>query len=437
MVASALVREDEQLAGAAPGQLVSAISNSAVNGVGGYSFTVNTSDGTTTLSNAWGHATGGAGGILFMEGAYAGYQQSAWESFFGMDDLGQIAYSPTVTQIGGGGTILDSVWVNSSPVLIEEDGITAAPGLFSSFNSRPGMTRDGKPFWVGGLTDTQGGSTQNDALFFGADASIAIQGGVDTFLGFVVDDVDFDSRFSEFGSSYLAGVSIDTGSSLNDTVLVSNGSVLTAGGLNVREGDLVAASIGGLAGEQWSSFDFLGINEAGDVFFTGNTNAASSQNEFVYQNDQIVQREGDVVSNLAGDNLTINGAIEGGYQNADGDWTVIWDVDTTSGNVEALIINGVVVLQEGDAVDWNNDGVIDAGDNNGVIVNFTGISALSMGNRDGMDVSVYFTADVDFFGTSSTLDDLEGGFVFTYTIPAPGAAAVFGLAAIGASRRRR
>lgn len=440
MVASALVREDEQLGGAAPGFLVSAISNSAVNGIGGWAFTVNASDGASTVSTAWG-SIGGAcpcpGTVIFQEGTYAGYEQSSWESFFGMDDAGQIAYSPSVIQVGGPGTSLDSVWVNDTPALIEEDAVADAPGQFSSFNSRPGITRDGKPYWVGGLTDTQGGSTQNRALFFGADASIVIEGGVDSFLGFTVDNIDFDVRFSETGSNYLTGVDIDTGSSSNDTVLVRNGSVLTAGGLNVREGDLVAASIGGLAGEQWTAFDFLGINEAGDVFFTADTNATSSLDEIVYQNGQIVQREGDVVSNLAGDNLTISGAIEGGYQNGNGDWTVIWDVNTTGGNVEALIINGVVVLQEGDAVDWNNDGVIDAGDNNGVIANFTGISALTMSDRDGLDVSVYFTADIDFFGTSSSTDDLEGGFVFTYTIPAPGATAVFGLAVFCASRRRR
>lgn len=439
MFATALVREDEQLSGLAPGFLVSSINNSAVNGTGGWSFTVNASDGSNTISTAWGHIGGACpcpGTVIFQEGTYAGFEQTAWESFFGMDDAGQIAYSPTVNRIGGP-TGLDTVWVNDTPILSEEDPIPGAPGQFSSFNSRPGITRDGKPYWVGGLTSTPGGSTQERALFFGAGASIVIEGGVDTFLGFTVDNIDFDVRFSELGSSYLTGVDIDTGSSSNDTVLVKDGAVLTAGGGNIREGDLLGAGIGGLAGEAWSSFDNLGVNEAGDVFFTGDTTAAVAQDEFVFQNGMIVQREGDVVSNLAGDSFTISGSIEGGYQNGNGDWAVVWDVDTTGGNVEALIVNGKIVLMEGDAVDWNNDGVIDANDNNGKLADFTGIAAVTMSDRDGDWVSIYFTADIDFFGTSSSSDDLEAGMVITYRIPAPGAAAIFGLAGAAALRRRR
>ena len=43
-------------------------------------------------------------------------------------------------------------------ILVEEDPVAAFPGQLSTFNSRPGITADGIPYWVGGITDTQGGS---------------------------------------------------------------------------------------------------------------------------------------------------------------------------------------------------------------------------------------------------------------------------------------
>ena len=68
---------------------------------------------TTTVSQAWGHPTGGAGSVLFQEGTFGPLVQTSWESFFGIDDAGQVCYSASGTGGPAGG--FDSVWVNATP----------------------------------------------------------------------------------------------------------------------------------------------------------------------------------------------------------------------------------------------------------------------------------------------------------------------------------
>lgn len=156
----------------------------------------------------------------------------------------------------------------------------------------------------------------------------------------------------------------------------------------------------------------MGVTEAGDYFITGDTDGAIATDEFILVNGVIAHRDGDVL-----DGFTLNGAIEGASMNADGDLAFIWDVDDPGlGNIEALYADGRLLLKEGDEVDLDGDGIIDAG---AVVSGFTGISALTLGDRqpDG-SVNVYFTADIDTLGTTTTTDDTEGFFCINLVVDA-------------------
>jgi len=118
--------------------------------------------------------------------------------------------------------------------------------------------------------------------------------------------------------------------------------------------------------------------------------------------------------------ILLSGAMEGGYMNENGDWAVVWDVDTPGEiNVEALIVNGELLPMEGEAVDWTGDGVIDP---DAIIDGFTGISSLTVGDRglDGM-FDVYFAADIDVAAD----EVLEGGF--RLIVPEPTSLVLFAL----------
>ena len=407
-IASALLQEDSPLPGM-PTENIDSLSNTAVNNAGGFAVTTNTSGSGTTLSHIWGSATPGAGAILRTEGTIGDFTQGSFESFFGMADSGALCYGTTDTNNVTMTTGLDSVYLDSTPLLQEGDPIAAFFGELSTFNSRPGISGNGVPYWTAGFTSGFAGGTANRSLVSGNPPTPLLTGG-DFIPGFVdpvsMSSFDFDWRLSEGGSRYIGLANLNTGSTLNDGVVVLSDNAVEIGGLPLNENSPVAAAAGGLPGELWDNFDFFGINESGDYLVT---DAASSEDEFVLVNNVIVLREGAVLPEG-----TVSGSIEGGYLNSSGDWAVIWDIDTLGGNVEALIFNGDVLLLEGEAVDWNNDGVIDGLDNNGVVSGFTGISALTVGARDiNGDVDIYFTADIDFNGTSSTTDDFEGFFRLT------------------------
>jgi len=406
-VASALLQEDAPVPGK-PGLTVGSISQAAVNGVGGYAFLMNSSGEKGTLSHVFGSVTGEAPAVLRTEGIFGDLEQTSFEGFFGFADNGDAGYSPSCTDLDTGETGLDCAFIGDVAALVEGELIATIDGQFSTFNSRVGATRDGRPYWIGGYTDEKGGSTQNRALFLGTELTPLLQGG--DAVGGVAEPIevggslDFDVRLSEMGTSYLLPVNLDATPG-NDTIIVLGGDALTAGGSVVREGEPIPTSVGGMLGENWDNFDFMGITEAGDVFFTGDSDADSAVDEFVFQNGSIVLREGTVVDAPGGGTVTIDGAIEGGYQNAGGDWAVIWDVEDDGGtNVEALLVNGTLILTEGMAVDWDGDGVIDE---DAIVDGFTGISTLALSDRDGDGVvRAYFTADVSVGGA----DELEGAF---------------------------
>ena len=154
---------------------------------------------------------------------------------------------------------------------------------------------------------------------------------------------------------------------------------------------------------------------------TGDTSAATTSDEFIAVDGNIVLREGDMLTT----GEIVSGSIEGGFMNEAGDWGAIWDVD--GGALEALIVNGGLLLKEGDAIDWDGDGIIDPA---AILTNFTGTSTLVIGDP-GIDsfFDVYFTADIDVAG-----EVLEG--YFKMTVPEPSAALLLGVGLMLLRRRR-
>jgi hypothetical protein len=403
-VASALLVEDGPIPGSG-GETISALNNTAVNHVGGYAVSITTNN---SISLIWGDPAGGSGTVLRTESTIGDLEQTSFESFYGISDAGNLSYSASSTNTVTGTTGLDGVWLDDTFVALEEEPVVSLPGFFWSFASRPGVTASGVPYWVGGYTDTAGTSTQERGLFFGAGATVLLTGG-DPLPNspFPIDEgssnIDFDYRFSAEASHYILPVLVDSGSTLDDGVMTYDGAGLLLDGQLVRESSPVPAAVGGLPGEEWDNFDFMGATEDGKYLFTGDTDADTSQDEFVAVNGQIQFREGDVA-----DGFVLSGSIEGAYMNEQGDVAFIWDIDTTEGNVEALYFNGGLLLKEGDAVDLDGDGVVEP---DSILANFTGISALTVGDQGpGGVVNVYFTADIDTEGTSSSTDDVEGYF---------------------------
>jgi hypothetical protein len=389
---TALLREGDPSPSGTAGQVITGLNNTAVNQSGGFAVTLSANDGTTTSSQVWGNLSGGPGAFIREEGTIGMFTQVSYESFFSISANG-VCYSPSSEDMSGN-TGLDGVWVDDTIVGIELGQVPGTTDFFS-FGSRPGITDNGIPYFVGGITDTQGGSTQQRVLFYGTTPTAVMQTGdllPNLPAALTTSGVDFDFRFSALGTHNIVPVDIDT-STADDGAMTIDGMGLMLGGGLVQEANPMPAAVGGLAGENWDNFDFCGITEAGDYMFTGDTDGDTATDEFILRNGMVWAREGDMI-----DGQLIDGAIEGAFLNESNELAYIWDIDLAGANLEALFLEDTMLLKEGDEVDWDGDGSPDPGV---VVTNFTGISALTLDANGG----IYFTADVDVAGSI-----LEGYF---------------------------
>ncbi|MFZ4576377.1 MAG: GC-type dockerin domain-anchored protein [Phycisphaerales bacterium] len=365
----------------------------AANDAGGYIVSLNASDGLTSF---WGSASGGPGAILRTEGQVGLYLQTGFETFFGFSNSGGIAYSPTL----GGGE--DSVWLDDAPLAIADLPIPTIAGQFWSFASRPTVTSNGVPFWVGGLTATAGGATQNRGLFRGVDATPVLKGGDPlaniSELVAAGSSVQFTYKVSGLGTNWIGMVGISAATASDRVVVVNNAVPIVNGGL-LREGVLVPVVSGGSGIEAWSNWSDFGINESGTYLACGNTNGAAAGNDFVSLNGRIILREGATI-----DGLPITGAVQEADLNESGDWMVCWNVNS-GGTREAIIFNGRLLIKETDPIDFDGDGAPDTGV---TLVDITGIDNVHMSDRRaGGLVDIYFTGDTEL-----------GEAAFRITVPA-------------------
>ncbi|MBL8857109.1 MAG: hypothetical protein JNL28_01210 [Planctomycetes bacterium] len=387
-VASALVRVGDAPSGTGAGVTITAIIGVVANEVGGLCVRV-------TLSNTnhafWGAATGTAGTILREEQlAIAGYDQTAFENNFGFDNAGSIAYSPTCTQIAPPVTGLDCVWLDATPLAVEGQAIPTLPGKKYRFASNPFMTSGGQIFWRSGINDIATNADEGIGLFFGTGATVIYKTGdaapapLTSVLG--SNAVDTDTRFSALGTYYISQMTTtDPGTA--DGHMVINGALVTDVGGNVlSEGSPISAAAGGGVGENYQFWGQLGINEAGDWFLTGDSSLASTADAFLMKNGVILYREGGVVSGL-----TLTGNLPnspGAAMNEAGDVAFGWD---TVGSITGIFLNGQLMLKEGDPVDFDNDGIVEA----------TSIfkGAPTLGSMAVGDADMFFSATVTVAGS--------------------------------------
>ena len=401
--ATTLLRENRPLPGGPPLELITGFSNTAVNHGSGYAAIVTTTGPGGTLSHVWGNGGGGGGGLIRTEATFGTLVQTSFESFFGISDAGLVSYSASGTGGPVGG--FDSEWLDDTPIAVEGNPIPSMPGQYWRFASRPGVSASGEPYWVGGITNTPGGATQNRVLFYGTGATVVLAG-LTTPAGLPAaitnGGISFDYRFSALGNHYITPVIMQTGSSLHDDAMLMDGAGLFAGGDLVREQRLVPPSVGGLPSENWDNFGYCGVTNTGQYFFTGDTEPATANDGFLFKNGHILYREGDA---LGGE--VLSGTVSAAYMNENADIAFVWPIQ--GGTKRALFVNDMLLLRQGEPVDLSGDGVVEP---TSLLGSFTGINALTVSDRDALgNVKVYFTADVDTAGTPATSADDIGAYL--------------------------
>jgi hypothetical protein len=397
-----LIAQDGQMPPGGSGGEISTLNSPFTNGTGQVGFTGSLT-GEVSTNFVWFDT-----GIVWLNSdAAPGNTLTGAEGTMGIGDAGQFNYSPSVDGE-------DSVWTQDGLLLRADDPIPDEPGMFSSFNSRPQMLPDGTALWVGGLTDSMGGSTQARALLRATDTAtpvidIVLQSG-DMVGGFPIDfpsGVGFDYQISDDGSHHIHELLLDTGSTTDDGVIYVDGAVVA------REASPAA---GGIGGENWDNFDVTSINNAGDYIFSGDTDGAAATDEFIAYNGTIALREGDVVDGVT---LTSSASVQAGSINDGGQAVFIWSV---SGGVEHLFFapdasdlpGAVRLLSTGDLVDVDGDMVADF-----EIDDFNASTVIGPGLDLAEDGSVY--VEVDLVGVVQPQRGVVTEAIIRLGVPVPDA----------------
>lgn len=322
------------------------------------------------------------------------------ESTMGVSNMGGFIYSPSVD--GN-----DAVYTHGGTLLMKSEPVPCLPGLYSSFNSRPTMIPNATAYWVGGTATTPTGSTSNRHLFRATDPtdSMTIErvlGGGDVIEGKTVKTTasNFDYWISDNGLHHIHVLDMD---------VTANEHVYLDGAFVAQEGEPTGQ------GDNWSTFDCVGVNDAGDYIFTGDTDGATASDEFLAYNGKIVVREGDT---LDGVTLPSGGALRAASINNAGDVLHMWGLSAAEYlfiGRGARLVDSVCLLATGDSLDVDGDQVADY-----VVDDFEASTAIGPGLDHAGDPLTPYAVDPTRAYLEAELTSLAGG---------PGGEAILSLSA--------
>jgi|GEM_PF-2838962 len=395
-VATALLRENDPLPGAAAGQVITHVDSVVVNRVGGFAARVRTDDGSTPLDHIWGSADGTTPTILRSVSTVGPHQQTAFDRALGLADIGSVAYS--ATGIGGSQGTFDSVFLDEAPVAVTGEAHPTLPGMYWTFVDDPGLSSGGLPYFVAGLSRTPGGPTINHGLFK------TIDGGGVLLLGgrlqpnlprplWTDSTVRFDTEFSSDGSHYITRVRMEPETfpdPTNDAIVVDGWGLMVDGQL-VQEGMQIPESIGGLPGELWKSFLYMGINDAGNYYFAGGTQGGPTPGGVLVVDGQVRYRGGSVIAGKT--LLAVNTPAS---INEEGELAIRSAYDDGGVSRVAIFFEDHFVIDQTSEVDWDGDGVIDEG------CTITSLQEIALASDD----RIYFTATVNCPSEGADLEAL-------------------------------
>ena len=372
-VSAVLVAQEGDTPAGAPAP-VDTISPPFINGSGDVGFTGGLTDGDRYV---WFGTQ-----ILWLNSNETTVSLGGAEAAMGISDSNGFIYSPSVDGD-------DAVYTHNGVLLVENLQAPGFPdGVVNTFNSRPSMLPGGRAFWVSGINESGGTSTEKRVLYTSADGTPAtievVLAGGDVVDGLVIEDtgIRFDYRHSDDGTHHIHELDMATGSTSNDIVIVVDGAIVA------QESSLVPGGVG----EAWQTFDAMSINNSGEYVFSGDTNADSSKDEFVAYNSTLAAREGDTVDGIA---LLSGSSVRTVQINNKGQVMMIWNVDSVetlfvSCDAQDIVGTASALLSTGDQVDLDGDGVADA-----TVTDFNASPTLA---RDSLadDGRVYIEVELDY-----------------------------------------
>lgn len=411
-----VIARQGQIAPGSGGLAISSINAPFMNGLGQVGFTGNLTGQSGAVGYVWFND-----GVTWMNTDAVGHTLTGQEATMGIGNDGNFIYSPSTD--GN-----DSVWTRNGLLLQDTDAAPSIPGQFATFNSRPRMTADSSAIWVGGISSTQGGSTQGRVLWradSGGNITPIFRSG-DVIGGFEINatGVGFGYDVSLNGNHHIHRLN------MANVPAATNEFIYVDGNLVLRQGDVV----GGGDPTTWSSFGFVTINNNGNYVFSGVTaGGVAAENNFIAVNGAIDHRRNTTIDGVS---IGTGATVRGLSMNSNDEVAFIWQTGSGAssngtlfwGHSSDLAGTSIALLSTGDLIDTTGDGIADA--------SMRGFLASAVVTNPGIALT-----DNGIIYAHVDLVDLATGGISTamlrIVVPAPGAAALMGFTGLGALRRRR
>lgn len=269
-----VVQEGDTPAGGG-GNPVTSLNSPFTNADGEVGFTGILDNGGASDSFVW-HDTG----IVWRNSSAMGVTLAGGESTMGVSNTGGFIYSPSVDGD-------DAVWTHNGELAVDGDPAPGfPPGTTTTFHSRPTMIPGGQAYWISGFNASGGTATEGRMLYTSTSATpgtINVVLRSDDMIGGLMIDrpsgIDFDYQISDDGSHHIHVLQMDTGSTVDDDHVYVDGAFVARETSPTGQGD------------NWDNFDNVSINDAGSYLFSGDTDGATTSDEFIAYNGTIALRE--------------------------------------------------------------------------------------------------------------------------------------------------
>ncbi len=326
-------------------------------------------------------------GLIFLGSDLPADMLTGAETFMGIGNNMEFIYSPSANGS-------DAVYTQNGQLAVEDVQAPGLPaGLNSTFHSRPRMTADGTSYWISGYNDGMGGTASIGRIFYTATPagviSTLLLGETTTIMGQTIDDgsaIGFDFGVADDNSNYINEVNFATGNTNTNGAIVLNGSSTIAQEASPN-GD----------GDNWDNFDLMDVNNNGDYVFSGDTDGASTSDEFIAVNGSIALREGTTV-----DGIDLSSAsVRGLDLNNNGLLLQLWGAGSSEylivGNINNLANTSKVIAATGDQIDTDGDGNAD--------IALTDINTFGSSVSLADDGTIFISADYTEIGMT---DEIKG-----------------------------
>ncbi|MEZ6241610.1 MAG: GC-type dockerin domain-anchored protein [Phycisphaerales bacterium] len=366
---AAVIRVGDPSPGGFPSEAVTEIRAVEFNNVGGWGALVVSR---IALSDAYRHEVYGSPStdapfaLLRRDATIGAYTQTSFSPRFALGDDGSVLYAATAIH-DPTGVEMDTLWRGATLI---GDEIVRVAGFQSTYYASfqdLALPADDDPIYATNVSTSPGGApfnqmllrdSGNELVFFGTDPIV----GISEHAAIGPNILGERLSVTPSGGHWLTTVRLD--SPAPRRALVRDGAAVGVSGVHVIEDEPIPAPLG-FDGERWGQAVSYDLNDDGRLLLAARTRTGQGAGLETFPclvlDDEILFQSGDLTSTPGSQTILTN--FEAVELNAQGDYACAVSAVEPPNFLMfvGILVNGELVIRSGTPIDWDGDGVPEAG----------------------------------------------------------------------------